>query len=90
MPRFSPWPPNGEWTCAASPASRTRPSRYVVDWRALSVNLVADVTAVTVTSTPDTARTLFSSSSSVIGASRSGGGPSNSTVSTRPGAGPCA
>src|SRR5205823_6580694 len=40
MPRFRPCPPNGECTWAASPASSTRPRRYVVAWRALSVNRV--------------------------------------------------
>ena len=27
MPVFMPCPPAGEWTCAASPASNTRPTR---------------------------------------------------------------
>ena len=30
IPVFRPWPPAGEWMCAASPANSTRPRRYVV------------------------------------------------------------
>lgn len=36
MPVFMPWPPAGRWMCAASPASSTRPRRYVVTWRVAS------------------------------------------------------
>jgi hypothetical protein len=56
--------------------------------RALSVNRVAANTPVIVTSVPDTWRKLACSSSLVTGASRSAGGPLNSTTSTRFGPGP--
>ena len=64
-PTLRPWPPCGEWTWAASPASSTRPARYEAACRVMSVNREIQLGLCTPKSVPYAATSNSRRSSSV-------------------------